>query len=67
MNITIETIRNPENMDRRILKQLKDISRKEQLERNKQVGFPRAKTYGGKETSRDERRKNKNKLREYLD
>lgn len=67
MNVTIEPIRSLDNMNRRIIKQIKEASRKEQLERNKQVGFPRAKTYGGKDNSRDERRKNKNKLREYLD
>lgn len=46
-----------------LLKTIKKISRQSQLEREKMVGRPRAKTFGGKPSVKEERREVKNKLR----
>lgn len=45
------------------LKAIKKISRENQLEREKVVGRPRAKTFGGKPPIQEERREAKKSLR----
>jgi len=46
-----------------LVKTLKKISRETQLAREKMVGRPRAKTFGGKPSIKEERREAKKSLR----
>ena len=47
----------------KLVKTIKKISRENQLEREKMVGRPRAKTFGGKPSIGEERREAKKNLR----
>lgn len=46
-----------------LVKTIKKISREKRLEREKMVGRPRAKTFGGKPSIKEERREAKKSLR----
>lgn len=46
-----------------LVKTLKKISRETQLAREKMIGRPRAKTFGGKPSTKEERRETKKSLR----
>jgi len=46
-----------------ISKEIKRISRQNQLDREKLVGKPRAKSFGGKPTAQEDRRRGKRKLK----
>lgn len=51
----------------KLVKTIKKISRETQLEREKMVGRPRAKTFGGKPSIAEERREAKKSLRKLDD
>ena len=50
-------------MNKKTLKALKTVLREQRLEREKLIGKPRSKSWGGKKSSREERRDIKKQLR----
>jgi hypothetical protein len=56
-----------DNNSRREIKKLYAALREQRLEEEKQFGRPRSKTWGGRASSKEDRRKSKEKLKKMID